>query len=88
MRIVSGAADSVITFWEDCTEEQEKEKESTRAEMVLKSVKPAEISYRQVAHSAKLQRTRFYKLSFLERLSKGYTVGVGDGTAWAITLLV
>lgn len=34
--IVSGAADSVVTFWEDCTEEQELEKESKRAEMVEK----------------------------------------------------
>lgn len=34
--IVSGAADSVVTFWEDCTEEQEEEKESKRTEMVLK----------------------------------------------------
>ena len=36
--IASGAADSVVTFWEDCTEEQEQEKESKRAEMVLKYV--------------------------------------------------
>ncbi|EPQ60264.1 WD40 repeat-like protein [Gloeophyllum trabeum ATCC 11539] len=34
--IVSGAADSLLTFWEDCTEEIEAEKESKRAEMVLK----------------------------------------------------
>lgn len=34
--IVSGAADSVATFWEDCTEEQELEKESKRAELVEK----------------------------------------------------
>lgn len=34
--IVSGAADSVVTFWEDCTEEQEREKESKRTELVLK----------------------------------------------------
>ena len=36
--IVSGAADSVVTFWEDCTEEQQQEKETKRAEMVLKFV--------------------------------------------------
>jgi U3 small nucleolar RNA-associated protein 13 len=36
--IVSGAADSVLTFWEDCTEEEEKKKEDKRAEMVSKSV--------------------------------------------------
>ncbi|KAI0066551.1 WD40 repeat-like protein [Artomyces pyxidatus] len=35
--IISGAADSVVTFWEDCTEEQEAEKETARAELVLKS---------------------------------------------------
>ena len=34
--IVSGAADSVVTFWEDCTEEQEEEKESKRADLVQK----------------------------------------------------
>jgi U3 small nucleolar RNA-associated protein 13 len=34
--IVSGAADSVVTFWEDCTEEQEHQKETQRAELVLK----------------------------------------------------
>ena len=36
--IISGAADSVITFWEDCTEEQEAATESARAELVLKCV--------------------------------------------------
>jgi U3 small nucleolar RNA-associated protein 13 len=34
--IVSGAADSVVTFWEDCTEENEQAKEAERADMVLK----------------------------------------------------
>ncbi|KDQ63125.1 hypothetical protein JAAARDRAFT_367694 [Jaapia argillacea MUCL 33604] len=34
--VVSGAADSLVNFWEDCTEEQEVEKENKRAEMVLK----------------------------------------------------
>ena len=34
--IISGAADSVVTFWEDCTEEQERQKETKRAEFVLK----------------------------------------------------
>ena len=36
--IVSGAADSVVTFWEDCTEEQELEKEAKRADLVSKYV--------------------------------------------------
>jgi U3 small nucleolar RNA-associated protein 13 len=36
--IISGAADSVITFWEDCTEEQEAAIESSRAELVLRCV--------------------------------------------------
>lgn len=34
--IVSGAADSVVTFWQDCTEEEEKEKEAKRADQVLR----------------------------------------------------
>ena len=34
--IVSGAADSVVTFWQDCTEEQQAEKDSQRAELVQK----------------------------------------------------
>ncbi|KAJ7293063.1 U3 small nucleolar RNA-associated protein [Mycena rebaudengoi] len=34
--IVSGAADSVVTFWQDCTEEQEVEKEGKRADLVMK----------------------------------------------------
>lgn len=34
--IVSGAADSMVTFWEDCTEEQERDKETKRTELVLK----------------------------------------------------
>jgi U3 small nucleolar RNA-associated protein 13 len=36
--IISGAADSVVTFWEDCTEEQEAARQSVRAELVLKYV--------------------------------------------------
>jgi U3 small nucleolar RNA-associated protein 13 len=36
--IISGAADSVVTFWEDCSEEQEAARESARAELVLKYV--------------------------------------------------
>lgn len=36
--IVSGAADSVVTFWTNCTEEVEEEKEAKRVDMVLKSV--------------------------------------------------
>ncbi len=34
--IVSGAADSVVTFWQDCTEEQEVQKETQRAQLVEK----------------------------------------------------
>jgi len=34
--IISGAADSVVTFWEDCTEEVEAEKEAKRAGQALK----------------------------------------------------
>lgn len=34
--IVSGAADSVVTFWQDCSEEEVLKKETKRAEMVLK----------------------------------------------------
>lgn len=40
--MVSGAADSVITFWEDLTEKKEDEKESQRAELVSKFVPLAE----------------------------------------------
>src|SRR6266404_3492508 len=36
--IVSGAADSVVTFSEDCSEEQDAARESARAELVLKYV--------------------------------------------------
>ena len=36
--IVSGAADSVVTFWEDCTEAYEVEKEEKRTELALKYV--------------------------------------------------
>jgi U3 small nucleolar RNA-associated protein 13 len=36
--IVSGAADSVVTFWEDCSEEQDAARETARAELVLKYV--------------------------------------------------
>ena len=35
---MSGAADSVVTFWEDCTEEHEIEKETKRTELALKYV--------------------------------------------------
>ena len=34
--IVSGAADSMITFWVDCTEEEAAEKETKRTETVQK----------------------------------------------------
>ena len=33
---VSAAADSVVTFWEDCTEFQEEEKLAAKTELVLK----------------------------------------------------
>lgn len=36
--IISGAADSVVTFWTDCTEEIQIEKENARAELILKYV--------------------------------------------------
>ena len=38
--IISGAADSVVTFWEDCSEEQDAARETARAELVLKCVMP------------------------------------------------
>lgn len=47
--IVSGAADSVVTFWEDCTEEQEAEKENKRADLVLKYV-CLHLTHRTCAH--------------------------------------
>lgn len=34
--IVSGGADSVVTFWDDSTEEEAAEKENRRAEIVAK----------------------------------------------------
>jgi U3 small nucleolar RNA-associated protein 13 len=34
--VVSGGADSVVTFWEDCTAEAEEEEQQQRAEVVLK----------------------------------------------------
>jgi U3 small nucleolar RNA-associated protein 13 len=37
--IVSGAADSVVTFWQDCTDEQEIEKFTKKADMVQKSAR-------------------------------------------------
>jgi WD40 repeat protein len=36
--VLSGAADSIVTFWEDCTEEQEQEEELKRTELVQKYV--------------------------------------------------
>ena len=44
--IVSGAADSVVTFWQDYTEEQQVEKETQRAELVQKYVSPSIHPYR------------------------------------------
>ncbi len=58
--IISGAADSVITFWEDCTEEQEAAIESARAELVLKYVPLASILVSDVIDLAtELKGTRF-----------------------------
>lgn len=37
---VSAAADSVVTFWEDCTELEEEEKLAAKADIVLKCVLP------------------------------------------------
>jgi U3 small nucleolar RNA-associated protein 13 len=34
--IVSGAADSVVTFWEDCTEEKAQEEESRKIDLIQK----------------------------------------------------
>lgn len=34
--ITSGSADSIVTFWEDCTEEVEAEKEEKRVDQVLR----------------------------------------------------
>jgi U3 small nucleolar RNA-associated protein 13 len=42
---VSGAADSVVTFWEDCTEEHEVEKETKRTELALKYVRGKKNSF-------------------------------------------
>jgi len=36
--ILSAAADSVVTFWEDCTEEQDQAKEAKRMEEIEKLV--------------------------------------------------
>ena len=44
--IVSAAADSVATFWEDCTEEQERENETKRTELVLRFVVILHIVFR------------------------------------------
>ncbi len=41
--IVSGAADSVVTFWEDCSEEQDAARETARAELVMKCVMNASV---------------------------------------------
>ena len=41
--VVSGAADSVVTFWQDCTEEQESEKQTQRAALVEKYVAPSSL---------------------------------------------
>ena len=54
--IISGAADSVITFWEDCTEEQEAARESVRAELVLKYVPVSSVFVSHVADPAMFPR--------------------------------
>lgn len=36
--IISGSADSVVTFWADCTDEMKIEKENARAEIILKCI--------------------------------------------------
>lgn len=45
--VVSGAADSVITFWEDSTEEEQLEKETERADLVAKFVHISQPSVRR-----------------------------------------
>lgn len=36
--LVSAAADSVVTFWQDCTELEEEEKQTAKNDLVLKLV--------------------------------------------------
>ena len=36
--IITGAADSVLTFWKDCTDEKERERQAKREDAVLRYV--------------------------------------------------
>lgn len=60
--IVSGAADSVITFWEDSTETEVAEKESQRTEMIVKYV---QLSSHFYTCTEPEQRPRLPELSYL-----------------------
>ena len=60
--IVSGAADSVVTFWEDSTETEAAEKESKRTEMIVKYV---QLSSHFDTCTEPEQRPRLPKLSYL-----------------------
>lgn len=57
--IVSAAADSVVTFWQDCTEEQAQENEAKRSELVLRFESPQ--TYLVQAHVF-CQGARFHEL--------------------------
>lgn len=59
--IVSAAADSVVTFWQDCTEEEEQENEAKRSELVLRF--ESHRAYLVQAHEFLLQGARFHELS-------------------------
>lgn len=59
--IVSAAADSVATFWQDCTEEQERENEAKRSELVLRFERHH--AYLVQAHGFLRQGARFHELS-------------------------
>ena len=60
--IVSGAADSVITFWEDSTETEAAEEESKRTEMIVKYV---QLSSHFDTCTEPEQRPRLSELSYL-----------------------
>ena len=84
--IVSGAADSVVTFWEDCTEEQEQEKETKRADMVLKYVRIALVPH--TSSDGSLQGTRFLELLIAERLSECNSPRSRHGSARSLAYAV
>lgn len=69
--IVSAAADSVATFWEDCTEEQEQESEAKRAEMVLRFVTIRHISFKLIIFL--YQGAGFHELPVPSRLPQSNT---------------